>query len=290
MELAVCVYVCVCVCLCVCMLVCMLVCMCVYVCLYVGMCVYVCMCVCMCGYVCVIISCSSMGNAQEIVKQAKLLAEATSALVNAIKLESENKKDPDARRQLLDAARALAEATSKMVEAAKGVACNPGDEQAQEAVCKAAEYLRAVTNAAASNALKKKAMRELEIAAKQTVDVSTQLIVAAQGAGASNHNEASQSQLISHCKVVAEQISQLIQSVRASVANPDSPSAQLGLINISMNIIPVRQMPLYGAGLTFNHLCSSACWQDGGCCQSCHAYSGRPSCCLATRELCKGHC
>ena len=181
---------------------------------------------------------SSMGNAQEMVKQAKLLAEATSALVNAIKLDSENENDPDARRRLLDAARALADATSKMVEAAKGAARNPGDEQAQEALRKAAEYLRAVTNAAASNALKKKAMRKLEIAAKQTAAVSTQLIAAAQGAGASNRNEASQSQLISHCKAVAEQISQLIQSVRASIANPDSPSAQLGLINASMNMIP----------------------------------------------------
>eukprot|EP00731_Ephydatia_muelleri_P016952 Em0010g50a len=158
---------------------------------------------------------SSMGNAQEMVKQAKLLAEATSALVNAIKLESENENDPDARRRLLDAARALADATSKMVEAAKGAARNPGDEQAQEALRKAAEYLRAVTNAAASNALKKKAIRKLEIAAKQTAAVSTQLIAAAQGL-----------------------ISQLIQSVRASVANPDSPSAQLGLINASMNMIP----------------------------------------------------
>ena len=184
-----------------------------------------------------------MGNAQEMVKQAKLLAEATSALVNAIKLESENENDPDARRRLLDAARALADATSKMVEAAKGAARNPGDEQAQEALRKAAEYLRAVTNAAASNALKKKAIRKLEIAAKQTAAVSTQLIAAAQGAGASNRNEASQSQLISHCKAVAEQISQLIQSVRASVANPDSPSAQLGLINASMNMIPVRKCP-----------------------------------------------
>ena len=30
---------------------------------------------------------SSMGNAQEMVRQAKILAEATSSLVNAIKLE-----------------------------------------------------------------------------------------------------------------------------------------------------------------------------------------------------------
>ena len=37
---------------------------------------------------------SSMGNAQEMVRQAKILAEATSSLVNAIKLEAENETDP----------------------------------------------------------------------------------------------------------------------------------------------------------------------------------------------------
>ena len=85
---------------------------------------------------------SSMGNAQEMVKQAKILAEATSALVNAIKLEADAETDPDARRRLLDAAKSLADATSKMVEAAKGAARNPHDEAAQEALRKAAEHLR----------------------------------------------------------------------------------------------------------------------------------------------------
>ena len=84
---------------------------------------------------------SSMGNAQEMVKQAKILAEATSALVNAIKLEADAETDPDARRRLLDAAKSLADATSKMVEAAKGAARNPHDEQAQEALRRAAEHL-----------------------------------------------------------------------------------------------------------------------------------------------------
>ena len=36
----------------------------------------------------------SMGNAQEMVRQAKILAEATSSLVNAIKMEADNETDP----------------------------------------------------------------------------------------------------------------------------------------------------------------------------------------------------
>ena len=104
---------------------------------------------------------------------------------------------------------------------------------------------RAACNAAASSALKKKLIRRLEVAAKHTAAVSTQLIAAAQGAGATNRNEASQSQLINHCQAVAEQISALVQSVRFSMANPDSPSAQLGLINASQSIIPVSSPNYY---------------------------------------------
>ena len=66
-----------------------------------------------------------MGDPQEMVRQAKLLAEATSSLVNAIKREAQDEPDSDARHRLLDAAKALADATSKMVEAAKIAAKNP---------------------------------------------------------------------------------------------------------------------------------------------------------------------
>ena len=83
-----------------------------------------------------------MGNAQEIVKDAKILSLATATLVKAIKLEAESETDPNARIQLLDAAKALAEATSKMMESAEGAARNPHDEQAQEDLWGAAEHLK----------------------------------------------------------------------------------------------------------------------------------------------------
>lgn len=87
---------------------------------------------------------SSMGNAQEMVRQAKLLAEATSSLINAIKREAEAETDPDARKKLLDAAKSLADATAFMVEAAKVAARNPQDGKAQENLRRAAEHLRSV--------------------------------------------------------------------------------------------------------------------------------------------------
>ena len=180
---------------------------------------------------------NSMGNAQEMVTQAKRLAEATQSLVSAIKLEADLEGDPDARKRLLDAAKCLADATSKMVEAAKGAARNANDPSAQAALKFAAEELRAITNATASTALKKRAIRKLEGAARHACACGTQLIAASQGAGATNANEVSQHQLMNQCKIVSEQMSKLIQCVRATMEQPESASCQLSLINSSQAIL-----------------------------------------------------
>jgi len=60
-----------------------------------------------------------MGDTPEMVKQARVLAQATSHLVNALKLEAERHEDSDQQKKLLAAARVLADATARMVEAAK---------------------------------------------------------------------------------------------------------------------------------------------------------------------------
>lgn len=69
---------------------------------------------------------------------------------------------------------------------------------------RAAEDLRVATNAAASNALKKKLVNRLENAAKQAVASATQLISASKAAGPSNRNPSSQQQLQESCKVSDE--------------------------------------------------------------------------------------
>ncbi len=60
----------------------------------------------------------------EMVRQARILAQATSDLVNAIKADAEGETDLENSRKLLSAAKLLADATAKMVEAAKvGQSC-----------------------------------------------------------------------------------------------------------------------------------------------------------------------
>ena len=65
----------------------------------------------------------------------------------------------------------------------------------------AAEDLRNITNATASSALKKRAIRKLEVASRHACAVATQLIAASQSTAATNTNSASQQQLMTQCKV-----------------------------------------------------------------------------------------
>lgn len=55
----------------------------------------------------------------EMVRQARVLAQATSDLVNAMRSDAEAEIDVDNSKKLLAAAKLLADATARMVEAAK---------------------------------------------------------------------------------------------------------------------------------------------------------------------------
>ncbi|XP_071545978.1 talin-2 isoform X1 [Panulirus ornatus] len=174
---------------------------------------------------------ASQGNASEMVRQAKILAQATSHLIQSIKYEAESQTDADLQNRLLAAAKQLADATAKMVEAAKQCASHPNDENRQAILREAAENVRVATNAAAGNALKKKIIKRLENAAKHAAATGTQCMAAAQGAGPHNSSPATQDELIADCKSVADVIPRLVEGVKSTINNPDSPRAQLALIN-----------------------------------------------------------
>ncbi|XP_036390816.1 talin-2-like [Megalops cyprinoides] len=180
---------------------------------------------------------SSMGDAGEMVRQARVLAQATSDLVNAMRSDAEAEIDVDNSKKLLAAAKLLADATARMVEAAKGAAAYPENEDQQQRLREAAEGLRVATNAAAQNAIKKKLINRLENAAKQAAAATTQTIAASQNAAASNKNTAAHQQLVQSCKAVADHIPQLVQGVRGSQAQPEDLSCQLTLIIASQNFL-----------------------------------------------------
>ncbi|XP_010727718.2 talin-2 isoform X4 [Larimichthys crocea] len=180
---------------------------------------------------------TSMGDAGEMVRQARVLAQATSDLVNAMRSDAEAEVDVDNSKKLLAAAKLLADATARMVEAAKGAAAYPENEDQQQRLREAAEGLRVATNAAAQNAIKKKLVNRLEIAAKQAAAAATQTIAAAQNAAASNKNTVSHQQLVHSCKAVADCIPQLVQGMRSSQAQPEELGAQLTLIMASQSFL-----------------------------------------------------
>uniref|UniRef100_A0A8C4QNG4 Talin 2 n=1 Tax=Eptatretus burgeri TaxID=7764 RepID=A0A8C4QNG4_EPTBU len=183
------------------------------------------------------------GDASEMVRQARLLAQATSDLINSIKMDAEAEGDQENSRKLLAAAKILADATAKMVEAAKGAAANPDSEEHRRQLQKAAEGLQRATMLAGQNAIKKKLIQRLETAARQAAAAATQGIAAAQQAADYNKNAAVQQQLVQSCKLVAEQIPQLVHGLSGSRTHPDSPSSQLALITASHNFLqPASKM------------------------------------------------
>ncbi|KAL0601297.1 LOW QUALITY PROTEIN: Talin-2, partial [Plecturocebus cupreus] len=103
----------------------------------------------------------TLASQSEMVRQARVLAQATSDLVNAMRSDAEAEIDMENSKKLLAAAKLLADSTARMVEAAKGAAANPENEDQQQRLREAAEGLRVATNAAAQNAIKKKIVNRL---------------------------------------------------------------------------------------------------------------------------------
>uniref|UniRef100_A0A8C0B748 FERM domain-containing protein n=1 Tax=Buteo japonicus TaxID=224669 RepID=A0A8C0B748_9AVES len=172
---------------------------------------------------------SSMGDTGELVRQARILAQAISDLVNAFKADAEGETYLENSHKLLSAAKILADATTKMVEAAKGAAAHPDSEEQQQRLRKAAERLRTATNATAQNAIKKKLVHKLEVRRW------------ARGCGGSVERAVSSQLSLSNdpplWQAVAEQIPMLVQGIRGSRSQMDSPSAQLALIVASQNFL-----------------------------------------------------
>ncbi|XP_072756024.1 talin-2 isoform X3 [Anoplolepis gracilipes] len=176
---------------------------------------------------------ASTGDGSEMVRQARVVGQATAQLIQSIKGEAERQTDSEQQQRLLAAAKLLADATAKMVEAARQCASNPHDVRMQDQLRQAAEELRAATTAAATPALRRKLITRLEVCAKQAASTATQCIAAASGVGHHNTNPASQEELNMECRTIAQHIPHLVSGVKGTQAQPDNPTAQLNLINAS---------------------------------------------------------
>ncbi|ESN92443.1 hypothetical protein HELRODRAFT_115799 [Helobdella robusta] len=182
--------------------------------------------------------CNSVDNTQELVKQARQLAQATSYLVNSLKVEADQQNDSDRQNKLLSAAKMLADATARMVEAAKGCASQPQDEANQRALKVAADELRSATTTAAVNALKQPILTNLQQTAKNATSAATQLINAATASSPYSTNQQTHQQLIGQCNSVSDDvIPKLVQALRTSHKRPEDPKSLSSLIDAVQEFI-----------------------------------------------------
>ncbi|XP_074594271.1 talin-1-like [Brevipalpus obovatus] len=173
---------------------------------------------------------SSTGDASEMVRQAKILAQATTQLIVDIKSKVSMQQDSEVHRRLLAAAKVLADATNRLMEAAKGCASNPHDSVSQAALRKAAEDLRNATNTAAGNALRKKVIVRLESSARQSASAATQNIAAIRGSIGHIENGYLREEMETVCGEVLEYMAHMVQGIRGVQRSPSDVEKQSRLI------------------------------------------------------------
>ena len=173
---------------------------------------------------------SSIGDATEMVKQAKILAQSTAQLVSALRHQAESiDGDTQQQQKFLAAAKMLADATAKMVESAKGCATRPADTQSQYQLKRAVEELRLATHMANSQQNQRKIFQRIEQCAKHSASCATQCIAATSASALTNRAQPSHQQLVEQCKIVADLIPRVVQGMTINVHE----KSQLVVVNIS---------------------------------------------------------
>ncbi|XP_044738316.1 talin-1 isoform X2 [Chrysoperla carnea] len=185
---------------------------------------------------------ASSGDTAEMVRQARILGQATAELINSIKGEASKQPDSDIQRRLWEAAKNLAEATARLVEAAKQCANTPGDTNRQQELRRAAELLREVTSVTASTpALKNRFLDRLEQVAKQAASDASQAICASKACkpppGVQDSSTAQWLALEEDCASLQDYTTRLVESVSRLRHQPDSPAAQMALVSASEQFI-----------------------------------------------------
>lgn len=175
---------------------------------------------------------------QEMVRQARVLGQVTAQLIQSIKSEAEQEKEPGEQHRLLAAAKKLADATAKMVEAARLCASSPNDSGHQTELRSAAEELRDITTSKANTpAIKRKVIQRLQNCAKDTASKATQCIKVSHSAIDHSEDFQTKEQLMQDCSVATDYIPTLVKGVQASMGNPNDSKSQMNLIEISEQFV-----------------------------------------------------
>ncbi|CAG9813617.1 unnamed protein product [Phaedon cochleariae] len=177
---------------------------------------------------------AASGDANEMVRQARRLGQATAQLIQSIKGEAEKLPDSEVQRRLLAAAKTLADATAKMVEAARNCASRPHDVGCQDRLRRTAEDLRDVTVVAATTpALRAKLVDRVNVCAKKAVSSATQGMMAAQASHPHNTNAVTRETLTQDTYELSETIPQLVECIKLNGADSEDTNSQVELMYIA---------------------------------------------------------
>ncbi|XP_018394712.1 PREDICTED: talin-2 isoform X4 [Cyphomyrmex costatus] len=178
---------------------------------------------------------ASTGDAGEMVRQARVVGQATAQLIQSIKGEAERQTDSEQQQRLLAAAKLLADATAKMVEAARQCASSPHDAKMQDQLRQAAEELRAATTAAATPALRRKLITRLEVIVEES-----QFLRAAQaihsGCQSLGNPTSTQQQVLSAATMIAKHTSALCNACRLASSKTSNPVAKRHFVQSAKDV------------------------------------------------------
>lgn len=179
---------------------------------------------------------ASTGDAGEMVKQARVVGQATAQLIQSIKGEAERQTDTEMQRRLLAAAKKLADATAKMVEAARQCASSPHDSRMQEQLRDAAVQLRNATSAAATPSLRRKIVETTET---YVID-HTQFLRAAQaiheGCGSLSNPLSTKQQVLEAATMIAKHTSALCNACRLASSKTNDPVAKRHFVQSAKDV------------------------------------------------------
>lgn len=182
----------------------------------------------------------SLGNGDEMVRQATILGQATSQLIKGLKTHANDIDDVNEKDRLLAAAKLLTDATSALLLAAKKVKDNPTSKDEQEGLKTSAVLLRLNTNSATKNALKKTLIIKLNSDAKNAVAASTHVVSSARSAAPYNTNPVAQQQFNeSSAELLSQHAKDLMHAVKDWEGKVGNPTSQLNLITSAKFFLPL---------------------------------------------------
>ncbi|XP_044590901.1 talin-1 isoform X2 [Cotesia glomerata] len=168
---------------------------------------------------------SSSGDAGEMVRQARIVGQATAQLIQSIKGEAERQTDTEQQRRLLAAAKTLADATAKMVEAARQCASSPHDSRIQDQLKSAAEELRIATTAATTPTLRRKIVKVEEVVVDKTLFARAAQAIH-MGCESLISPSSSKQQILEAATMIAKHTSALCNACRHASSRTNDPVAK----------------------------------------------------------------